>query len=49
VNRILGFAAALLVLAAHAGSAFAADTLAISLEESVRIALERNKDLTVAR
>ncbi|MCX5752501.1 MAG: TolC family protein [Candidatus Krumholzibacteria bacterium] len=49
MNGIMALAAALLILAANAGSAIAADTLAISLEESVRIALERNKDLIVAR
>jgi outer membrane protein len=43
------YAAALLVLATAAGNAVAADTLAISLEESVRIALEHNKNLVVAR
>ena len=45
----MALAAALLVLAANAGSAVAADTLSISLEESVRIALEHNKNLDVAR
>ena len=45
----MALAAALLILAADAGSAIAADTLAVSLEESVRIALEHNKNLIVAR
>ncbi len=45
----MAFAAALLVFAMNTGSAIAADTLAISLEESVRIALERNKNLVIAR
>ena len=45
----MALAAALPILAASAGSAVAADTLAISLEESVRIALEHNKNLIVAR
>lgn len=49
MNRIMTLAAALLVLAANPRSAAAADTLAVSLEESVRIALERNKSLIVAR
>jgi outer membrane protein len=49
VKRIMALAVALLALAANAGSAIAADTLAVSLEESVRIAHESNKDLIVAR
>jgi outer membrane protein len=49
VKVIMALGAALLALAANAGSAIAADTLAISLEESVRIALEHNKNLLVTR
>lgn len=45
----MAIAAALLLLAASTGNAAAADTLGISLEESVRIALARNKSLIVAR
>jgi outer membrane protein len=45
----MALAVSLLAIAANAGTAIAADTLAVSLEESVRIALERNKNLVVAR